>query len=230
MINELLFLLQNLIIGSLALICTRFGISALTTFIALLTIFANLFVTKQIGLFGFTVTPTDAFMIGAVLGLNLMQEYYGKMAAFQALWIGFGAAALFSIVSFIHLQFIPSIIDGMQPHFYALLHNTPRIIIASLLAYAIGQTLEYRIYGWLKKRYAANHIIMRSNLSMIIAQLADTLIFSVAGLYGIAHNITHIIVVSYAMKLIAIGLTSPFVWLSKKIMPSGSGEKAHATV
>jgi uncharacterized integral membrane protein (TIGR00697 family) len=225
MANELLFLLQNLIIGSTTLLASRISAIALTSYIALMGVLANLFVLKQITLFNLTVTATDAFMIGAVFGLNLLQEYYGKRVAWQAIWIGFAASIFFAICAYLHLAFIPAPVDAMHTHYYVILHNTPRIILASLTAYAVSQTLEYLLYGWLKKRYSKEHILLRSNCSMIVAQLADTVIFSFAGLYGIVDNIFHIMLISYCVKLLAISLTAPFTLLSKKIM-----RHAHATV
>ena len=50
---------------------------------------ANLFVLKQIHLFGMEVTASDGYAIGSLLGLNVLQEFYGKKEAKQATCICF---------------------------------------------------------------------------------------------------------------------------------------------
>jgi len=76
--NEFIFLLHIIIIAISSLVALRLGKEALVAYVCVLGILSNLFVTKQILLFGFNVIATDAFVVGAVLGLQLLQEYYGK--------------------------------------------------------------------------------------------------------------------------------------------------------
>jgi uncharacterized integral membrane protein (TIGR00697 family) len=74
------------------------------------------------------------------------------------------------------------------------------------------------LYGWLKKRCDNRYLVMRTALSLTLCQLLDTILFSYIGLYGIVDNINHIIIVSYCIKLAAVGIALPCVALSKKII------------
>src|SRR5258708_30817418 len=79
--NEALFFLQVIII-SLSLVGGLFmGRGTLEGLVALFAAMMNLFVLNEIELFGFTITPTDAFTLGLVFGLNLIHEFYGHAAA-----------------------------------------------------------------------------------------------------------------------------------------------------
>jgi len=222
MINELIFVLQTITMGAFAIISLRIGKDALTAFITLCCVLANLFVVKQITLCGLTATASDAFSIGAVLSLNLLQEYYDRQSAQRAIFISFALLIFYCIVSLLHVAFIPCAIDTMHPHFASILTTMPRIIIASLSVYITVQYIDAWLYGSLKKLTNGNYLVARNVLSLVICQLLDTVLFSFLGLYGILENITEIIVVSYAIKLAAIALSTPFIVLSKKIVKKNS--------
>ncbi len=195
----------------------RLGKEALVAFICTQCVLANLFVTKQIILFGLNATASDAYTIGAVLGLNLLQEYYGKSITKKAVWISFFILIFYAIMSQIQLLFIPSQFDVNQSHFYAILYAMPRITVASFSVYLFVQHLDRIIYGYLKKLFNHRFLVGRNYVSIGICQLADTILFSFFGLYGIVQNIWSIILVSYAIKMAALFLTTPFLMAAKKL-------------
>jgi uncharacterized integral membrane protein (TIGR00697 family) len=216
MINELIFLFHTAIISLSSLIFFHLGSAALVTFICVQCLLANLFVLKQITLGGLFATASDAYTIGATLGLNLLQEYWGKEITRRAIYINMGTLILYTIVSQIHLAYLPCVYDTTQAAYTALLATTPRIVIASITVYFIAQMVDYYIYGFLKRWWHQRFLVLRTYSSTAISQLVDTVLFSFLGLYGIVDNIGHIIVVSYTIKLIAIIIASPVVLLAKR--------------
>ena len=78
MINNLLFIAETGIVSIFALGSLFLGNQALCTFVSLCWIMGNLFVMKEVYLFGLPVVTTDVFAIGADLGLALLREYYGN--------------------------------------------------------------------------------------------------------------------------------------------------------
>lgn len=220
MINELIFLLHAAFIGLTALGALALGRSALVAFICLQCILANLFVLKQTTLFGLNATCTDAFTIGATIGLNLLQEYFGKAITRKTIAINFFLLVFYAVISQIHLWYLPSAFDTTQHHFSALLGFMPRIAIASLTVFLIAQTVDYYLYGWLKKVWTSRLLVLRNYVSISFSQLVDTILFSFLGLYGIIDNIWEIILISYSVKLAAILVATPFVVASKSIFKS----------
>ncbi len=217
MMNELVFILHTAIISCFALGALALGRYALVAFVCVQCILANLFVIKQTTLFGLHATCSDAFTVGATLGLNLLQEYFGRDITKKAIWINFFMLIFYAIVSQIHLAYTPSIVDSMHPHFQHLLTFMPRIVIASFSVYLFVHFVDYYLYGTLKRICNQKYLLIRNYASIIICQLIDTILFSFLGLYGIIEHIWQVILVSYLIKLAAIFVITPFISFSRRI-------------
>lgn len=217
--NEQIFLAHICFIAITALGALRFGKEALISFICLMCILANIFVSKQIMLFGLHVTATDSLSIGASLGLNLLQEYFGRSITKKAIWLSFGAGMICTILSQLHILYIPSIFDVTNEHYLAIFGIIPRIMIASFATYIIVQHIETALYSFLQQRIP-HLLLVRNFCSVAICQLLDTILFSFLGLYGSVEHIGHIIALSYVIKIVVLSLATPFLWFTKKIIPS----------
>lgn len=226
--NELIFIFHTIIIAAFSLGSLALGKSALVAFVCTQCILANLFVIKQITLFGLTATCADAFTVGATIGLNLLQEYFGKAIAKKAIWINFFLLIFYAIVSQIHIMYIPHSADEAQQYFIPLLTLMPRIVIASFSVYLITQMCDYYLYGILKKTFQDKYIIVRNYASVALCQLLDTVLFSFFGLYGIIDNIGEVIIISYLIKLASIIIATPFVGFSRTIYKiTNNDQNAH---
>jgi uncharacterized integral membrane protein (TIGR00697 family) len=220
--NELIFALHTVIIAIFSLGALWLGQGALVAFVCMCCVLANLFVVKQITLFGLTATCADAFTVGATIGLNLLQEYFGKEIAKKTIGINFFLLVFYAIVSQLHLIYVPHTADTMHLHFMPLLNLMPRIVVASFCVYYISQMADYYLYGFLRKVFHNRYIVLRNYASIIICQLLDTVLFSFFGLYGIIDNIAEVIVISYLIKLASILIATPFVSFSRKIYKATS--------
>lgn len=217
MTNELLFLAQTAFIGTTLLIALRMGKEALIAVIATQAVLANLFVVKQISLLGFNATAADAYAIGCMLGLNLLQEYYGKAITKLAIWISFFMSVVFAISAHLHLLYTPFLSDTTHGAYVTILSATPRIVAASLFTYFVVQQFDMRLYGFLKNKFENRLYIFRNYSSIALSQLLDTLLFSFLGLYGIVTHVWEIILVSYTIKIAILLLATPFLMLSRRI-------------
>jgi len=214
--NELLFLAHIAVISICTVLALRISKEALVAVIAIYCVLANLFVLKQITLFGLHPTASDAFSVGAILGLNLLQEYFGKSAAKKAMWTCLLALVLYTITSQIHLMYLPSIYDVTAQHYAPILQFMPRIAIASILVTLVVQYLDRILYGFLKTTFDGKRFFLRNLISLILIQIIDTVLFSFAGLYGIISNISDVILVSFTVKFITIAVSVPLTSLFRK--------------
>lgn len=221
--NELLFFTHIALILGFTLFSLRMGVFALTCLIAIEAIFANLFVVKEMHLFGFAATCSDVFAVGSLLGLNLLQEYFGKQAAKRAVILSFGALVFFFAMSQMHLFYLPTDQDKTHFAFSAIFSSTFRLVAASIAVYYIVQKLDIGLYGWFKRKFPDQPLFFRLFASLLLTQFLDTVLFSYLALYGIVESVWDIIAISYLVKCAVIFTSSTVSFLTKKWIPSQNG-------
>lgn len=220
MANELIFILYLATLIFFTTCSLVLGKSALISLIALEWVLANLFVTKQITLVGWNATASDALAVGATLALNLLQEEYGKETARKAIVVSFMCLLFYTLISLLHILYLPSPSDRTHEHFKAILAPMPRLIIASLITFLVVQYTEYRIYGFFATLFKKRFFLLRNYLSVSVTQGIDTLLFSFLGLYGLIDQIGHIVFISYLLKLGTLLLTAPFLACARRLAHS----------
>ncbi|MGB7977854.1 MAG: queuosine precursor transporter [Chlamydiales bacterium] len=211
--NESIFLLHVLVVLGFVLASLRLGKGALIALISLQGVLANLFVVKQMFFLGFSVTCSDVFAIGGILSLNLLQEYYGKEAAKQAVNISLLTLLFFAFMSQIHLLYAPTVSDTTHGAFQTIFSQSVRIVFSSIGTFYLIQQFDVRFFGLLK-----GALPVRVALSLLSSQLLDTILFSFFGLYGLVESLFDIILVSFLIKCLIIALSSPFVAFSKRFV------------
>ncbi|MBD3231499.1 queuosine precursor transporter [Candidatus Dependentiae bacterium] len=216
--NEIYFIFHTLIIIFFTLGALFIGKEALIAITCLQCVLANLFVLKQITLFGLDVTCSDVFVVGGILGLNLLQEYYGKQITKKAIWISFFIMIFYLVMSQFQIFYIPNSYDNTSSMFTFMFSFMPRLTLASIFGYFVVQQFDCWLYGFFKKIFLDEKLVFRNACSILCTQFLDTILFSIMGLYGTIESIFNVIFFSYLIKVIVIFLLTPFIGLSKKIM------------
>jgi conserved hypothetical integral membrane protein len=215
MLNESLFLLQILfVIGFGAFFAAR-SVIMLSAWVSLLSIIMNIFVLKQIVLFGFEVTAADVYVIGLFSCLNCAREFWGKEIAKKIIFVSWCNTLAFLLLTQFHLYLVPSPGDVSQPHYEALFSPSLRIVSASIVSTMTVQFVDFKVFGWLKRRSQGRVFGLRSAVSVAFAQILDTGIFSFLGLYGLVANLFDVMLFSLLSKGVALLLASPCVALAK---------------
>jgi uncharacterized integral membrane protein (TIGR00697 family) len=196
------------------------GEKSINSWLCLIAVSMNLFVTKQITLFGLEVTATDSLAISYMLGLNMIQEYYGRSAARQHAILAIILCLGFTVISNLHLCFIPNQFDCSHESYKIILSPMWRIVAASITSFFLVQLLDIALFSYLKEKLSGKFFARRVTISLIFSQILDTFVFSFLGLYGIVQNISEVIIFSLLVKLIIIILSTPFAFLSKIWMSS----------
>lgn len=215
--NFFILTLHTSILTALTLFCFRLGKEFLIAFLSLLAILMNLFVLKQMTLFGLDITCSDALAVGYLLGLNLIQEFFGRESARKMIWISFCTSIIFLLLSQIHLLYIPSTLDRTHLHYKTLLNPQMRLICASLASFLIIQFLDLRLFAYLRTRFNHKAFPLRSGITLLASETLDTLLFSTLGLAGMVTSLSSIILFSLLAKTLVIFLSLPFLTLAKRI-------------
>lgn len=208
--NELIFFIHIALLFGAVTVAKRLGKEALFVIIALQVVLANLFVTKQIVLFGLDVTATDAYTIGSLLAMNVLQEYFGKDAAKKVLSINTCVLLFFTCMALIQISYKPSPHDTFHPSFLAI---TPRVFFSSILSFYLSQKLDVECFALFRKKLTLP-LAMLSSLTL--SQALDTVLFSYLALYGVMHSLLSIIIMSYAIKLITLFSMAPLTAFFRK--------------
>ncbi len=214
--NELIFLLHIIFVTAFTLGAFYMGKNALLVAVALQAVLANLFVIKQIEIFGFNATCADVFIVGSVLGINLLQEYYGKTWSKKALYVSFFGMLFYLVMTQIHLFYIPAVYDNSHLLFEGILKFAPRIIVSSISVYFIVLFINNWFYGYLKNKFENKYLLLRNFISIILIQFLDTVLFVFVALYGIVESVLQVMFVGFVLKVMVIFVSIPFIGLAKK--------------
>ena len=190
----------------------NFALTLLTCAFAGSLVISSVLAAKIITLFGLVVPAGVLAYSVTFIATDVISEIWGKKQAKQAVLGGF--VALLVCMMFIKLSLAwpsASFWEG-QEEFAAVLGMTPRIILASFLAYLLSQTHDVWAFHFFKKLFRGRHLWLRNNISTASSQLLDTIVFIVVAFLGIM-PVGQLIAGQYVVKLGIALLDTPLVYL-----------------
>ena len=216
--NELLWLgMLAVNFGAILLVYRFFGRIGLYIWVPVAAIVANIQVVKYVELFGLTATLGNIVYASSFLVTDILSENHGRRDANRAVAVGFVSLVAMVVLMNLALLFEPDPADTAQPHLSAIFTLLPRITLASLLAYAISQYHDVWAYHLWKKRLPGRRAIwVRNNLSTLVSQLIDSVVFTLAAFLGQVPGavLVEIVVTTYLLKVIVAIADTPLVYLA----------------
>ena len=182
-------------------------------FVALLVI-SNVGAVKLIGA-GPLILDGGAFLFPLVyIAGDVLSEVYGFKAARKTIYIGFGMAIL-SALTFWLIQMSPSA-NGWenQGAFEAILGFVPRIVLASVCGFLVGQLLNAYVLVKIKARTNEGSLWLRLIGSTVVGEFADTIVFCTIAFYGIitGGDFLNYVIVGYFYKTLLEVLLLPVTY------------------
>ncbi len=116
------------------------------------------------------------FPISYVFG-DVLTEVYGYARARKVVWAGFGALAFASFMSWAVLAFPPAPGWPHQAAYETVFGGTPRIVLASLVAYFCGEFCNSYVLAKLKLRTKGRLLWLRTIGSTIVGEAVDSAVF-----------------------------------------------------
>ena len=217
--NEVIFLLQTVIMLLLTLGAFKMGKNYLKAFVGASIVLANIFVTKQITLFGLGATGGNVMYAAIFLSTDLLSEHYTQQDAKEAVKIGFGTSLLYLVGGQFMLQYLPSSYDTVHSGMREIFAFAPRILLASLLAYLISQFHDIWAYNFIREKTGQKWLWLRNNGSTWASQLIDSVIFTSVAFLGVfpPSVLLQIIVSTYLLKILVALIDTPFMYLSYRV-------------
>ncbi|MBN1985600.1 MAG: queuosine precursor transporter [Prolixibacteraceae bacterium] len=228
--NEWLWLVMLLANFFLIILAYKlFGKWGLIMWIPISVIVANIQVIQTVKLFGLAATLGNIVYATSFLVTDILSENYGKQEAKKAVWIGFFSLISMALLMNLALYFKP--LEGDE--FAQITHEAtstifklmPRIALASLAAYLLSQRHDvWAFHFWKKRFHKENQLWVRNNLSTMISQLIDSLVFVIIAFYGVYETgiLLEIFITTYFLKWIVAAADTPFVYWGRKIFKKGN--------
>ncbi len=220
MSNELLwFIMLVMNFFCILLVYRFFGRTGLYAWVPIAVIIANIQVVKTVSLFGLTASLGNIVYATSFLATDILSENYGRKDAAHAVWIGFISLAALTLFMNLALFFEPSPIDFAQQSMSTLYSLLPRIALGSFAAYGASQLHDVWAYALMKKRRPERRWIwLRNNLSTMVSQAIDTLIFVSIAFIGRVpvDQLWQIALSTYVLKWLVAAADTPLVYLAAR--------------
>jgi len=196
------------------------------TFIALM-IGMNLLGGKITTLFGVSVSVAIFMVPITFLITDIVTEVYGKKAATQFVIAGVIALVIIFAFTALSVALPPNIRYSSNDAYRTVFGSSLRIIIASIIAFAIAQYHDVWAFHFWKEKTGDKWLWLRNNLSTFVSQAIDTIIFLTLAFYKAAPMfdfafILQLFVPFYLFKIGFAILDTPFVYLGVSWLRSGN--------
>ena len=198
-------------------------------------IISNIIAVKLIALGGlFVPAAVILFPLAYIFG-DVLTEVYGFARARQVIWTGF-FCNLVAVLAIWLAGLLPaapfwaagsfSTPDAAQQAYNAILGFTPRLLLASFAAYLVGEFLNSFILAKLKIRTAGRHLWLRTILSTIVGEGADSLVFITLAFWGIfpPDVILQSVLSQWFVKTAYETLATPLTYLVVNALKKAEGE------
>jgi queuosine precursor transporter len=149
---------------------------------------SNVAAAKALRLSGWLGLDIDGgtllFPISYIFG-DILVEVYGYARSRRVIWLGFASNALAALVFSLVVALPPSPDWHLQEAFAAVLGQTPRIVLASLVAFWFGEFSNSYIMAKMKILTRGRWLWTRTVGSTIVGEGLDSLLFQVIAFGGV---------------------------------------------
>lgn len=197
-------------------------------------IISNIIAVKLIDIFGIVLpAAVILFPISYIIG-DVLTEVYGFSRARQAIWTGF-FCNLVAVIAIWVAGLLPpasfwSVVgfnssEVAQQAYVAILGFTPRLLMASFLAYLAGEFLNALVLAKLKLATSGRYLWLRTISSTIVGQGVDSLVFITVAFAGIlpAGALQAAILSQWAFKTTYEAIATPLTYLVVNALKRAEG-------
>lgn len=184
---------------AILLLFKLYGAQGLFLYNIVAVIASNIQVLRTVQ-FGFSIEPVALGTIvfaSTYLCSDILTEHFGKDAAKKGVWYSFAAQILMTVLMIIAIGY-PSLTDNytsnnpemaLTEKALALLFTpSPRLLIASLIAFAVSQLTDIWLFQSIQKLTRGQKLWLRTGVSALISAMVDNILFSTLAWVVLAPN------------------------------------------
>jgi uncharacterized integral membrane protein (TIGR00697 family) len=127
------------------------------------------------------------FPISYIFG-DILTEVYGYARARRVIWMGFGAMIFAAFMAWVVVALPPAAGWADQAAYEKIYGQTPRIVLASLIAYCVGSFVNSLVLAKMKVASDGKQMGWRFVASTVAGEGVDSLIFYPVAFYGVWSN------------------------------------------
>ena len=155
------------------------------------------------------------FPISYLFG-DILTEVYGYARSRKVIWAGFGALIFASLMSFAVTALPPAktMSPDQQQAVNLIFGQTPRIVLASLTAFWLGEFTNSFVLAKMKIFSAGKRLWQRTIGSTVFGEAVDSLVFYPIAFLGIWSNeqVVSVMIGNYFIKVLWEVLATPFTY------------------
>jgi hypothetical protein len=198
-------------------------IDTITALFVAVILISNVASTKILDLGWFVFDGgTLLFPVSYIFG-DILTEVYGYKRSRKVIWLGFFSAFLMS-ATFMVVRKLPAAGEWQfQEAYDAILGLTPRIVVASLIAFLAGEFSNSYVLAKMKILTKGRYLWARTIGSTVVGQAVDTMLFVMVAFWGIHSGglLFSIIISNYVFKCGVEAALTPVTyrtvrWLKKE--------------
>jgi uncharacterized integral membrane protein (TIGR00697 family) len=193
-------------------------------FVAVILI-SNVASSKVLDLGPFTFDGgTILFPISYIFG-DILTEVYGYRRSRRVIWTGFFCAFLMSAVFMVVGKLPPAADWGNQEAYDKILGLTPRIVLASLIAYFSGEFSNSYTLARMKIMTKGKWLWSRTIGSTVVGEGVDTVLFVMIAFYGVFPNdlLMAIMISNYIFKVAFETFFTPLTYMIVRFLKNREG-------
>lgn len=193
-------------------------------FVAVLLI-SNVASSKVLDLGPFTFDGgTILFPISYIFG-DILTEVYGYRRSRRVIWTGFACAFLMSAVFYVVGKLPPAADWANQEAYNKILGLTPRIVLASLIAYFSGEFSNSYTLAKMKIMTSGKWLWTRTIGSTIVGEGVDTVLFVMIAFYGVFSNdlLIAVMISNYVFKVVFEVVLTPATYMTVAFLKRTEG-------
>jgi len=179
-----------------------------------LLVIANVLAVKPVPIGGAIVVPAAVIAYSLTFPItDAVTEIWGRKRANALVWSGLVASLLAAVLVQLAMYMPWAPFWPMQESFQAILGTNLRIVAASMAAYLVSQLHDVWAFSYWRQRTGGKHLWLRNNLSTMVSQMLDTVIFITLAFYGVWPELLPAILGQYLVKVVIAVADTPLVYL-----------------
>jgi len=153
------------------------------------------------------------FPISYIIG-DVLTEVYGFHVARRIIWIGFLCNLIMVVFIYVGGLLTPSSLWAGQESYTEILGFSRRLIVASFLAYLVGEFANSYILAKLKIRMKGKLLFVRTISSTLVGQGLDSLIFVFVAFGGLLtlDDMIRMVLINWGFKVFYEAVATPVTY------------------